>query len=473
MNWPVLGFACCPFDRPDEEGFLTVLPNSENARSGGRSRLTEGSQGSQLAFRGFAAKGRPRTGSWPAILWVLMGMVAALGCRDAEQIEIAPPERIVLIVIDTLRRDHLSPYSPQAVTPNIEALAKRGQVFGDFSAAYHQTTMSMAALFTGRTPSLERGADRDRLGWAGQTWCGLWRFRQADESGPHCIPRSVETLAERLRHRGYWTLGITSNELLYRPGGYERGFDRWVELPETPVYAGRVNQAFQKNLSDRPSDRFFLYVHFMDVHDYQMQGRSYEASVRVVDEAIGRLVSILENLEILDGTIMILTSDHGEHLPSEKHFVKPGVGHSGRPAFESLIRVPLIISPAVYPEPSRALRGVDLHRMILGLADIAVEDQSELGSGERFFSERHFQSYTLGSWKSMIHRDTGKHFLVNLQADPDERRSVHRRHPEVVARHAERISALAKKLGARSSRQHALSADDRERLHALGYSEDS
>ena len=455
-----------------------MLPNPDNIRSGGRSRLAEGSQGTRLAFRGFvandrAAKDRPRAGAWKAILWVLICMNAALGCRDAQQIEIARPERIVLIVIDTLRRDHLSPYSPQAVTPNIDALAQRGQVFGDFSAAYHQTTMSMAALFTGRTPSLERGADRDRLGWSGETWCGLWRFREVDESGTHCIPRSAETLAKRFRDGGYWTLGITSNELLYRPGGYEQGFDRWVEIPGTPVEAGRVNRAVQQHLSDRPNDRFFLYVHFMDVHDYQIQGRSYEASVRVADQAIGRLVSILHALEILDGSVIVLTSDHGEHLPSEKHFVKPGVGHSGRPAYESLIRVPLIIAPAAFSEPTRSLRGVDLYRMILGLADISVDDQSELGSGERFVSERHFQTYSNGPWKSMIHRDTGRHFLVNLEADPGERRSVHREHPDVVAQHADRISALAKKLGAPSGRQHTLSAADRERLHALGYSEDS
>jgi len=395
------------------------------------------------------------------------------GCRETQRPDIAPPERIVLIVIDTLRKDHLSPYSQQALTPHIEALAKRGQVFQDFSAAYHQTTMSMAALFTGRTPSLERGADRDRLGWAGQTWCGLWRFRQPDEAGPHCIPQSVETLAERLRQRGYWTLGIASNELLYRPGGYEKGFDRWVEIPGTPVEAGRVNQAVQRNLSDRPSDRFFLYVHFMDVHDYRIQGRTYQASVEVADQAVGRLVSILSQLEILDGSVIVLTSDHGEHLPSEKHFVKPGVGHSGRPAYESLTRVPLIVSPSAFLQPSRGLRGVDLHRMMLSLAGIAVDDRSELAPGERFVSERHFQSYTLGAWKSMIHRDTGKHFLVNLQADPDERRSVHREHPDVLAQHAERIRSLAEKLGAPSARQHTLSAADRERLQALGYSDDS
>jgi hypothetical protein len=450
----------------------------ENASSGRRFRPTEESEANQftrgaptLAKR--AVRERSRTRSGRAIQLALTCLLAMSGCREAQQIGIAPPERIVLIVIDTLRKDQLSPYSPQAATPHIEALAQRGQVFRDFSAAYHQTTMSMAALFTGRTPSLERGADRERLGWAGQTWCGLWRFREPDEAGPHCIPRSVETLAERLRQRDYWTLGVTSNELLYRPGGYEKGFDQWVEIPGTPVEAGRVNQAVLKNLSERPSDRFFLYVHFMDVHDYQIQGRSYQASVEVADQAVGRLVSILSQLEILDGSVIVLTSDHGEHFPSEKHFVKPGVGHSGRPAYESLTRVPLIVSPSAFLKPSRGLRGVDLHRMILALAEITAEDRSELDPGERFVSERHFQSYTLGSWKSMVHRDTGKHFLVNLQADPDERRSVHRQHPDVVAQHADRISALAKKLGSPSARQHMLSAVDRERLQALGYLDDS
>ena len=69
--------------------------------------------------------------------------------------EPTPPQRIVLVVVDTLRRDALGCYGAPQPTPHIDALARRGQRFERALASYHQTSMSMAALFTGRTPSIE------------------------------------------------------------------------------------------------------------------------------------------------------------------------------------------------------------------------------------------------------------------------------------------------------------------------------
>ena len=73
------------------------------------------------------------------------------------------PERIVLIVIDTLRRDALSCYGGSTPTPNIDGLAAQGQLFSNALGSFHQTTMSMGAMFTGRTPSLESGKGNSRL----------------------------------------------------------------------------------------------------------------------------------------------------------------------------------------------------------------------------------------------------------------------------------------------------------------------
>ena len=417
---------------------------------------------------GARMKQRERSAGFEAVLIALWFAIGAFGCGPIRSVEPDPPERIILIVVDTLRRDHVSVYGPRVSTPQIDALAKRGQVFSDLTAAYHQTTMSMAGLFTGHTPSLEKGEGRERLDWMGETWCGLWRFRRSSGSDS-CLPESLPTLAERLRGAGYWTLGVTSNELLYRPGGYERGFDRWVELAGTPVPAGRVNQAVLTSLTRRPSDRFFLYVHYMDVHDYRAQGRTYAESVAVADQAVGRLVSILEEADLMQGSVVIFTADHGEHLPLEEHFVEPGVGHTGRPSFETLTRVPLIVAPAMFPDETKPLRGIDLHGMILQLAGIQAPDAEVLDPDEIFLSERHFQTYRRGEWKSLRHRDTGKHFLVNLRRDPDERRTVHRQNGDIVAQHAERMDQIAEALGSPDYEGRTISDSDRARLQALGY----
>ncbi len=151
------------------------------------------------------------------VLGALLLTGGLLGCGGA-----GTPERIVLIVVDTLRRDHLSCYGGSTPTPRIDALAARGRRVRNASSSSHQTTLSMGALFSGLTPSLEIGDGRS-IRWTGRSRCGLTPF--ADPAGERgCIPQAVPTLPERLREAGYWTAGVVTNPLLFRPAGFERGW---------------------------------------------------------------------------------------------------------------------------------------------------------------------------------------------------------------------------------------------------------
>jgi len=408
-------------------------------------------------------------------LALLAASLLLASCGRSEPGELGPPERIVLIVADTLRRDHVSAYSPadgspRVPTPNIDALAQRGQVFPNAFSSYHQTTMSMSSIFTGRTPSIERGADRQRLDWTGETWCGLERFGRG-EPDARCIPESVPTLAEALRDAGYWTLGVASNKLMYRPGGYERGYERWIEIPGKPVPAVLVNGAVAEALRARPSDRLFLYVHFMDAHDYIFRDDDYADGVRSLDLAVGRLVSTLEELGLMEGSVVFFTSDHGEHLQGEQHFTRALRGHTGSPSFDTLLRVPLIVSPPRFAGTSAVVRGDDLHRMILQLAGLGAGPEAQLEPGELYLSERDFQTYRRGRWKSFRNRRSGRHHLVDLGGDPAETVDVAGAHPTVQARHAARMDALASELGSLDAPKRTLSAEDEARLRELGYLE--
>jgi len=193
------------------------------------------------------------------------------------------PDKIVLMVVDTLRTDVLPPYSGPGTTPVIEALAKRGQVFTNAIASFHQPTMSMTAMFTGLTPSIQTGDPASPLRMTGRTSCGLARFGAAsDRRG--CVPSSVETLADVLKEARYWTMGIVSNGLLLAPFGLHEGFKNWGEvgigsasrhdfIPAKRGWlvkrraADAVNAAAMEVLRRRPAERFFLYVHYLDVHD--------------------------------------------------------------------------------------------------------------------------------------------------------------------------------------------------------------
>jgi arylsulfatase A-like enzyme len=395
---------------------------------------------------------------------VLAGILSALGGTACSRAK--PVQRIILIVVDALRRDHLSCYGSSKATANIDQLAESGQIFSNAVASFHQTTMSMGAMFTGHTPSIEFGKNNRVLSWNGRTWCGLTRFAgPSEEQG--CIPESVTTLPEVLREAGYWTIGITSNALLFKPSGFERGFDDWVELVGR-VRTSQVNTAVVEALARRPRDKFFLYVHYMDVHDYRRAIRTYSRSLALLDEGVGQLLHALEEQRLLEGAVIVFTSDHGEHL-RETHFVRASRSHMGNPSFEEVLRVPLIVSPARFEDTSRLVRGQDVFQLVTELAGLRIDIAQELEPDELFLTEQHWRTYRKGRWKSFMTRQRAKHYLVDLVEDPGEQRDVAHANPSIVAAHRERVTALAPSLAASSPPPSELTAEDRERLRALGY----
>jgi arylsulfatase A-like enzyme len=421
--------------------------------------------------------------------WILaLAMAGTLAC-DGSSGGGPPgnPERLILVMVDTLRRDHLSCYGSENPTPNIDALAERGQLYTSFKASFHQTSMSMGALFTGRTPSLEFNRLERTLFWNSSTWCGLFRFAKKDE-GETCIPRSVPTLAESVRDAGYWTIGVASNQFLYEPSGFSRGFEDWVEVGKKPATAGplarlklpdasktrffgHVNRAALEAVDRRPNDRFLLYVHYMDVHDYGRRGAlQYAKAVTSVDWAIGDLLEELEQRGLLDEAVVIVTSDHGERL-NERHAVRGKAGHTGNPSFQEVLEVPLIIAPAIARDASAFLRTADLFFVIQEILGVQSEASPDLAAGELLITETDYRTYLRGRWKSALRRDDGRLHLFDLEGDPGETRDVAAAHPDVVEAHRHRIDELGEALAARRAVVERLSEEDRERLRALGYLE--
>jgi arylsulfatase A-like enzyme len=405
-----------------------------------------------------------------ALAWT--AAVLLPGCADRRP----GPERIVLIVIDTLRRDHVSLYGGNHRTPHIDHLAEGGLVVRDLSASFHQTSMSMGALFTGRTPSLESG-DRSRpLAWTGRTWCGLTRFASPDD-GSSCIPDALRTLPERLQEAGYWTIGVTSNQLLFAPAGFERGFDHYTEVGEKGPRAWRtrtwprVQEAVAAALARRSRDRFFLYVHYMDAHDYRLRGVPYARGVQSADEGVGALLDHLREQDLLDAATVVLTSDHGEMLGEQ---YPPGRSrrrwnHLGNPSYQPVLEVPLVVvPPPAFALPS-PIRTQDLHDLVLRLAGLEVSPQRDLEPDELLLTERKYLTYRRGRFKASFPRVKGWPVLFDLEADPREQRNAARQHPDVMKRYRRRADALAASLAARAAFTGKLTPEDRSRLEALGY----
>jgi arylsulfatase A-like enzyme len=398
-----------------------------------------------------------------------------------------PAERIVLVVVDTLRRDQLSVYGAEVRTPNVERLARRGTVHQRAVSSFHQTSMSMGALFTGRTPSLESGVPDRTVDFVLENWCGQARFFETEEET--CLPSALPTLGEVMRRQGYWTVGIASNPLTHRPAGFDRGFDEWVE-----VTAGRRQQmlAFSKDefkrrrwaalrsgeltteaaieaLSRRPSDRFFLYAHYMDVHDWHFRRVTYRETVELMDAALGDLLDYLEAEGLMEDAVIVFTSDHGEAL-KEEHMIPGPPRHIGNPSFETLLRVPLLIVGAE-PEDRPLVRSEDLFHLLARVAGAQAPPPSPLAPDELFLSEFVWRTYRAGRWKSFWHRGEPVSYLVDLEADPGERRDVAAAHPDVMEEHRLRIDQLTTELAAPGAPSKELDPKLVELLRQLGYVE--
>ena len=427
----------------------------------------------------------------PALLLALLvGVLAwSLLLRESQPRASAAREwkHVFLIVVDTLRRDHVSLYGDAARTPNMERLARKGQVFEAAVSSFHQTTMSTAAIFTGRTPSLEK-ADGGRMHWNGQTWCGL--ARMASDTEDTCIPAALPTLADGMRDAGYRTIGVVANELIYAPGGFERGFDEWIEIaPEIPPgydengvidpsfeaarlrIATAVNAALFTALDGESGEQpLFVYLHYIDVHDHTLAREDYAEMVHLFDIRLGHLLDGLEARGLLSDSLLVLTSDHGEAL-GEEHGMPANKGHLGNPSFQTVLDVPLITSHVIKEDTDTFLRSQDIFDLMLRAAGTPGRDPQDIAREEQYLSEHAYQTYRKGRWKSTRPRDGGALVLFDLETDPRETRNVAAEHPAIVAEHQARLDEVAADLRAKAAEPARLKAYDEERLRRLGYIE--
>src|SRR5262249_10266545 len=214
---------------------------------------------------------------------------------------------LVLITLDTTRADHLGAWGwPYAHTPNLDALAARGTRFVRCDTAAPITLVSHATLLSGLFPP--RHGVRD--------------------NGTFVLPERIETVAERLRARGYDTAAVVSAVVLARRQGLAQGFRIYDDDLGAGYAQGTVvseRQAEQTTAAaaaalaglKRP---FFLWVHYFDPHEEyrpptrfadSVKGphRLYDGEIAYMDEQIGALLQKLPA-----PTDVVAVGDHGEML---------------------------------------------------------------------------------------------------------------------------------------------------------------
>ncbi len=433
---------------------------------------------------------------------------------------------VVVISIDTLRPDHLG-YNghDRATSPALDRLAAEGVVFEDAVSTTSWTLPAHGALLTGMPDQVH-----------GLSW-------DMDVLHPE-----VKTLAEVMKKAGYDTYGVFTAPYLLPQFGFGRGFDEYVNAVDYETPRNRAETIFQPYVNDstpvamdeveRLLDRngeenFFLFLHLYDVHppfdppspydelfdpacrgdldstdimgspekfkevsscDLEFLKARYDGSIRYVDEhGIQRLVDILEDREILDETIIVVTSDHGEE------FAEHGsLGHRHN-LHDATLRIPLVIwAPGMAPAGKRIegqARIFDVMPTILEMAGIRTPPElvgaslcrrwKREGAGkdierpllaELFDRYTNRQAYRTDQWKMMTNKVSGETKLYYLEQDPLEQNPITDPRLPVFEMNAKRMKKLESRiLKHRIPRKRAekpgphIDKRDIEMISALGY----
>jgi arylsulfatase A-like enzyme len=312
---------------------------------------------------------------------------------------LAPAENtspnVVLIVLDTLRADHLSSYGyARPTSPEIDRVAQHGVLFENAIASSSWSLPSHASLVTGRAVHQHGWGNVRQIPWLGWGASAL---------------NGLPTVGEALQQHGYRTAAFSANRVYFTSNvGLGRGFlhfedyfdnagDAFVRTEVGREFARRymnrsgrsaftrlfraiglaswldkdsegsgnyggtfgirkradaVNREALRWVERDATRPFFVFLNYLDVH-YSYGGPEnyakpawdrgtvideYDAGLKYDDDCVGRLLNRLDELGILKKTIVIITSDHGESLGDH------GLSYHGAALYRELIHVPLIIS---------------------------------------------------------------------------------------------------------------------------------
>jgi arylsulfatase A-like enzyme len=410
--------------------------------------------GVAVAFgRWFTKHEAASIGAWRrSVPWLAASLVVAIigiqgGKWIAEEhatsnfpIAVSGSPNILVIVVDTLRADHLSSYGyPRATSPNIDRLARSGVLFENAIAPSSWSLPSHASLVTGRAVHEHGMGNVQPMPWLG------W-----DKAALNGLP----TLGEALQKQGYRTGAFSANRIYFTSNvGLGRGFlhfgdyfdsvgdcfvrtqfgrefarlymnrstkskftrafryfglGAWLDKDSEGsgdhggIYgirkrADEVNRETLRWVGRDRQHPFFAFLNYLDVHfgyggpagypkpawDKGTTVDEYDAGVKYTDDFIGQLFRGLGGLGVLKNTIVVITSDHGESLGDH------GLSFHGAALYWELVHVPLIVSyPAQsylgQPYPGHVPEGIRVEQPVANSA-IANTILSLVGAKENPF----------------------------------------------------------------------------------------
>jgi arylsulfatase A-like enzyme len=428
------------------------------------------------------------------------------GAGAAQPAAGAARPNVLLVVMDTVRADHVSAYGyPRPTTPNLDRLAREGAVFERASTAMPWAPAHISLL------------------------TGLYMSQHGTNAEQRVLDPRAVPLAEMLQAEGYETLAVSNNGWFGRWANLQRGFDRFIEIwrgdrlffhltlgqiarglagptltDENDANGPLTNRLIRRWLDHEydPARPFFIFINYFEPqffyepsepyrsrfldparrelargHGLRTLNRNpppvrldaptravlsdlYDGEVAYLDAIIGELIADLRERGVLDRTLVVVTSDHGENLGDHEL-----LEHRTN-LYETVLHVPLLVRyPATFAAGTRVSAPVSLvdvvptvlaltrtpvapglEAMLPGRAltgpagaedrPIVAEDSASRELMQRYakpFDERYFtrslKSLRQGTWKFIWSSD-GRHELFDLADDPGETTNLMEREPE-------------------------------------------
>lgn len=524
--------------------------------------------------RAHCAAGRNPAPLLRAVFVGLLAVVGAFSCSpaDKDHTEHKRPN-IVLVVMDTTAARHLSLYGHQRpTTPNLERIAAGGAVFQNAFSTSTWTLPAHASMFTGLPPS-SHGATTDNLvlapsittlatilsdsgyrtlGFSNNSWVG-------PVSGLHRGFDKFVNLIRREDKPDYIVHVVRRTANGYEDSGRRVPKEKDVHDAGATTTNARIRQALKNSADDASSTDdsrpLFLFVNYMEPHtpydpppevarqflpanatleealavpcdpaasdvgklqlnerQFALLAGLYDAEIRHLDERVGDLFDLLGEMGMLENTLFIVTSDHGEQVGEHGR-----LGHEANHSlnlYDDLLSVPLVVhAPFLYPPGTRLSHPVQIQDLFATCVTLAAPElvPRAIPSGARVLprpgdavdasrvlvSEYHRPIETLkhdptlppgfdisrvdasvhaireGEWK-LIRSSGGARMLFNLKDDPLETEDLTRRRPEVADRLSEALdrwiaAALQLAPAPRDGGEAELNKDALEDLRGLGY----
>jgi arylsulfatase A-like enzyme/Flp pilus assembly protein TadD len=396
---------------------------------------------------------------------------------------------VLLVVIDTLRADHVGAYGyPFPTTPNLDRFAERSIIFETAVSQAPWTAPAIASLFTGLYPSVHGLDGGIRWGEAATSHGRVLPF-----AIQKTLPPGHQTLAEVFRSAGYTTAGFVSNLYVNAIFGFAQGFDHFDDSHddylladgETKRRAAVTNERVFEWLLSGITEPFFLVVHYNDPHwpyeppppygqnfitgyqgpltptttreivvthreapppiteeDLAYIVGLYDGEIQYVDTHLGRLLDAVNELPTDRELVTVVTADHGEE------FLDHGAFNHGYTLYEEQTSVPFIISEPSRFIPRRVAQQVRLIDAAPTILDLAGIDSRQflfqgrslvpLMAGSRFESLAAFSEATnVGGQSSIRSSESLKLIhslfdpqwqLFDLRVDPGEQRDLRSSH---------------------------------------------